>query len=312
MSKYTTEVRYICEHYAGLDESEGYESISEIIGMSRDKIFDFNYPIFDESYKPILEEKILTHYYTREIGFETVGLWKHFLKMRMNEIMPYYNKLYISESLMPDNIFNDTDYIREGEKHDTGEGTETLDGLGAMTGTVADVIHSETEDGGADSVDRTGGESRNTEKSTSNEPKKDTWTLYSDTPQGGVAGISAAEPSVGSNAYLTNATHVIESGVGSQSTESEDVSLDRDEEQLISYGKTSETDGTNTRTYNTRNKTDNETTRETKNDGEYEEHIYGKMGKSSYAYLLKEYADKFINIDVLIIRDLGDLFMNVY
>ena len=72
MSKYTTEVRFICEHYAGLDESEGYANVEEIIERARPKVFDFDYPIFDSSYKPILETKILKHYYTREIGFETV------------------------------------------------------------------------------------------------------------------------------------------------------------------------------------------------------------------------------------------------
>ena len=31
MSKYTTEVRYICEHYAGYDESKDFTSVAEII-----------------------------------------------------------------------------------------------------------------------------------------------------------------------------------------------------------------------------------------------------------------------------------------
>lgn len=288
MSKYTTEVRYICEHYAGLEESEGYEGVEEIISKSRTKIFDFSYPIFDESYREILETKILTHYYTREIGLETVGLWKHFLKMRMNEIMPYYNKLYQAELLMPDNPFDDTDYTREGERHDTGEGKENTSGNSAMTGTVVDDGESTSESGGSDTV------------SGQNEPKRDTWTLYSDTPQGGVAGISAAEASVGSNAYLTNATHVIENGVGSENTETTE------------YGRTIEGTNDNTRTYDTNNETTSETNRNSKNDGEYEERIHGKMGHKSYAQLIKEYRDTMINIDMLIIRDLGDLFMCVY
>lgn len=288
MSKYTTEVRYICEESAGLDESVGYSDVSEVISKSRTKIFDFSYPIFEETYRETLETKILMHYYTREIGFETVGLWKHFLKMRMNEIMPYYNKLYLAELMMPENPFNDTDYTREGSRHDEGLGREVTDGQNAMTGTVGDVGSSSSEDGGSDT------------KSTQNEPRRDTWTLYSDTPQGGVAGISAAEASVGSNAYLTNATHVIESGVGSNA------------EETTEYGRTNETETNNTRTYNTKNKLDTETNRNSEADSEYEERIHGKMGHTSYAKLIKEYRDTLINIDVLIIRDLGDLFMNIY
>ena len=88
MSKYTTEVRYICEMYAGLEESVGFADVGKVITDSRDKIFDFQYPIFDENYRAALESKILLHYYTQEIGLETVGLWKLKLQAKMNEIMP--------------------------------------------------------------------------------------------------------------------------------------------------------------------------------------------------------------------------------
>ena len=94
MSKYTTEVRYVCEFFAGNTESAGYSSIEEILEKSYNKIFDFKFPIFDENYRKPLCIKILKHYYTREICEETVGLWKLRLNTRMNEIMPYYNKLY--------------------------------------------------------------------------------------------------------------------------------------------------------------------------------------------------------------------------
>ena len=79
MSKYTTEVRFICEKYAGLEESVGYNKVADIIANSRSKVFDFDYPIFDETYRSILETKILKHFYLREICAETVGVWKHFL-----------------------------------------------------------------------------------------------------------------------------------------------------------------------------------------------------------------------------------------
>ena len=62
-----------------------------------DNNFDFglkDYPIFDEEYRTILNNKILMHYYMDEIGFETAGLFKVYLNNKMNEIMPYYNELY--------------------------------------------------------------------------------------------------------------------------------------------------------------------------------------------------------------------------
>lgn len=62
-----------------------------------DNNFDFglkDYPIFDEEYRILLNNKILMHYYMDEIGFETAGLFKVYLNNKMNEIMPYYNELY--------------------------------------------------------------------------------------------------------------------------------------------------------------------------------------------------------------------------
>ena len=62
-----------------------------------DNNFDFglkDYPIFDNEYRTILNNKILMHYYMDEIGFETAGLFKVYLNNKMNEIMPYYNELY--------------------------------------------------------------------------------------------------------------------------------------------------------------------------------------------------------------------------
>lgn len=55
-----------------------------------------DYPIFDESYREQLNGKIIEHYWFREIGLETPGLFKRFLNRKMNEIMPYYNQLYES------------------------------------------------------------------------------------------------------------------------------------------------------------------------------------------------------------------------
>lgn len=121
MSKYTTELRYICEKMAGLENSEGYESVDKIVALAAPKIFDFAFPIFDPDYKTTLCEKILKHYYTREIGEETVGLWKLRLNVRMNEIMPYYNQLYKSE-LIEFNPMYDVDLTTQ---HDESEGSNT-------------------------------------------------------------------------------------------------------------------------------------------------------------------------------------------
>lgn len=126
MSSYTISVRNICETYNNSEDLHGFNSVNKIIDTAYPKIFDFDFPIFDESYRKILCTKIIRHYYTREIGDETVGLWKLRLEQKLNLIMPYYNQLYRSE-LYEFNPLYDVEIIREGnKKHDgTNEGIET-------------------------------------------------------------------------------------------------------------------------------------------------------------------------------------------
>ena len=61
MSKYTTEVRFICETYAGYDESQGFSNVDDILEKSYSKVFDFDFPIFDEAYRSVLCRKRLMH-----------------------------------------------------------------------------------------------------------------------------------------------------------------------------------------------------------------------------------------------------------
>lgn len=75
--------------------------------------FDFqltSYPIFDESYRNTLNINILNHYYMSEIGFETAALFRFYLKQKMNEIMPYYNTLYINQKILIENIKDNVNF----------------------------------------------------------------------------------------------------------------------------------------------------------------------------------------------------------
>ena len=120
MSNYTTQIRFICESKSGLSESVGFSGVMEAIENSVDDIFNFEWPIFDEAYRVPLEIKILRHFYTREIGEETFGLWQLRLCDRLNVIMPYYNQLYKSE-LIKFNPMYDVDLTTEHEIANDGE-----------------------------------------------------------------------------------------------------------------------------------------------------------------------------------------------
>ena len=160
MSTFTTEVRFICETAAGKDESKGFNSLEQILTQAAPHVFDFDFPIFDENYRLVLEKKILRHYYTREIGEETVGLWKLRMNTRLNEIMPYYNKLYESE-LLEFNPFYDTDYTRTGKRDKTG--TDNVTDETTKTGTIADDGSSSGTDAMSGTVDDTGSKTLNRE-----------------------------------------------------------------------------------------------------------------------------------------------------
>ena len=242
MSKYTTEVRFICESKAGLSDSVGFNQIDDVISSSWNKIFD-NFPIFDESYRSVLCSKILKHYYTREISAETVGLWQLWLNTRMGEIMPYYNKLYES-ALLEFDPFKDTNYSRNHG--------------GTFTGDTR----------------RNGRSDVSVDNSVTSNGTYNSKNLFSDTPQGAITNIE-------NESYLTNATLIKDTDTN-----------------------TTNTDGNST-TQNT------ETTGITNTDN-WIETIVGKQSTVSYSKLLQEFRDTFLNIDVMIINDLSDLFMNLW
>lgn len=181
MSKYTTELRYICESY-NTDTPSDNDNVEDIIANAAPKIFDFDYPIFDESYRLALESTILRHYYTREICCETVGRWKMFLRDRMILIMPKYNLMYKNLQDIQDKLLFTTDM------------TEDYKGNGSNTNT-------NTSSG--NSTNRTTGSAKNTSNTTSgatSHSASDAWQTANDTPQGALTGIE-------NNQYLSSATH---------------------------------------------------------------------------------------------------------
>ena len=183
MSKYTTEVRYICEVNADLDESKGFNDVDTILTNAAPKIFNFEFPIYDNSYRLPFEKMILRHFYTREIGFETVGLWKLKLWDKLNLIMPYYNKLYES-AVLEFNPLYDVDY------------TVNHIGQGSGSNTGAETVSEDKSRSGSDSNTR--------------------WDLFSDTPQGSLRNINMGDLDDSTyNTYLTDARKVTDAGSNS-------------------------------------------------------------------------------------------------
>ena len=250
MSHFTTLLRFICESISGYTSTPEANKMNEVIETARQKIFNFDYPI-PEEYKQNLETKINRRYYFREIAVETYALWHFFLQNKMQEIMPYYNQLY--ESLIYEyEPFDNVNITTTGMDNIEGNKTESNDMSFSNTST--------------NKID---------DKTTTT---ADNWKYYSDTPQGGVDGLS-------SHKYLTNATNVDNTNTATGSS----------------------TSNGNTNGNTNENKEENK--RENKN---YSETIKGKNNTKSYSEMIVEYRKSLINIDNEVINELSDLFFMLW
>ena len=119
MSKYTMELRTIVEY-------EGREKVEDFF---KDYcIYNYLRPNEVESIlsaniwsKDRLASKIVDHYYMREIGYETIGAFKHYAKVYMQEIMERYLPLIYSNSISYDPLVN-VDYTETFERNIKGTG----------------------------------------------------------------------------------------------------------------------------------------------------------------------------------------------
>lgn len=310
MSVYTTEVRYICESESGLLIDTGYNDIDEIINNSWNKIFK-NFPIFNESYRETLCKKILAHYYTREIGAETVGLWKFWLNRKMTEIMPYYNKLYETEMFKYDPL-NTIDFTKTYTEKSNTESLEKRDGTKTGNNTAVENFTNDSTGKNtttSKNVVATDTESTQTDTGTiSDLTVNKTKKLHSDTPQGSLQNLE-------DNSYLSDADITNVDGSNTRTLDTNN----HVETRLATDNSTdseSSTENNSTASRNT-NSALSEATRENNNNNtnsskEAIEKYYGKNSQSSYTALINEYRESLLNIDLLIILELSDLFINIY
>lgn len=233
MSRYTIELRYLIEG--------NYD-----LGLK-------DYPIFDESYREQLNNKIIQHYYFREIGFETEALFKNRLNQKMNEIMPYYNQMYESSKLKIDPLSTiDLEEVFSRKSKTTGEGTSSTSGTGNNTNNFNST---DTTDYGKISK-------------------------FSD-----IAQAQTTPNEILNDKYLTSAT------------------VDDGQDKNTNTGTNkSQTESTTSGTSTDERNLDEDTTLTRK----------GNNGTASESELLNMYRETFLNIDMMIIDDLDELFLGIW
>lgn len=196
-------------------------------------IWDFDYPSFYEGdEKKKFEQKVIDHFYFRQIGQETVGRFLHYFRSRIREIMPYYIQLYKSEKYMNEieDPFATVDYTETYEEETSGSAT---------------------------------GESSATSDSTSTEDREH---RFHNTPQGAVSNLDS---------YMTEAS-------------------------IDDNGATESVDSSSTSSSESTGYTKHTLTKK------------GAMGVTTFGHDMIEYRESFLNIDMMIINNLQDLFLGVY
>ena len=105
-----------------LNEPAPEVKIKDLAKAGRSTIFNFDYPLTSNITKEKFETMILNHFLQRRIGFETVTAFRIQLDVKLNEIMPLYNKMF--DALENWEIFNDGEVTtRTGTDNRTSQTT---------------------------------------------------------------------------------------------------------------------------------------------------------------------------------------------
>jgi hypothetical protein len=151
-------------------------------------IFDFEYPFYDPSKKTEFEQHFIDHFYFYEIGVETVGRFKHYLKVTLNEKLPYYNMLFRTALIDYEKTknYNITETInRTNNNSNTSNGYQSSNGSSTDNNTqnnninrVADNEHADNRNNILDST--------STKTETNDFTRDDTITENNDTTKSNV------------------------------------------------------------------------------------------------------------------------------
>ncbi len=204
-------------------------------------LWDFEYPSYYKGEeKRAFEQKVIDHYYFRQIGQETVGRFLHYFRTKVREIMPYYLQMYKSVEIMDaiENPFDNVDITETFKQETTGSKT---------------------------------GSATSTNTTTANAESSENLThKFSNTPQGEISNLDHFLTEASQDAS-NNTSEATSTGSGSTTTESE-------------------TTGSVNHTYTKK----------------------GNQGVNTYAHDIIEFRKSIINVDMMIIEDLGELFLKVY
>lgn len=196
MSKYTITIKNLCSLLGRqeiLNWFQDYE-LSDYLTQDEINVIDARGTWNKEK----LANLIVDHYYTREIGFETPGLFKHHVRVNMKEIMESKAPLIYSSAIKYDPLVNVdfTETFTRNIKDDTintgtSNSTANASGLTVNSDTPQGQINKQEILNGKYATNTGAGESTNTDTTTTNtNENKTTNEDYSKNVKGN-SGVSA-------------------------------------------------------------------------------------------------------------------------
>lgn len=240
-------------------------------------IWNFDYPSYYEGdKKTAFERKVIDHFYFRQIGQETVGRFLHCFRTKIREIMPYYIQLYKSQEIMEnlEDPFGNVDITETFRQtsNDKTTGTQSGESSGTVNGESNNSVTSSSE-------------SNSTDDKTITEDKI---RKFSNTPQGSISNVETfmSEGTIEDNGGTEK---IVNDSSGSSESTSSGASKETST-GTSSLESTEEKNGTLEHTFTKK----------------------GNQGVNTYAHDMKEYRETFLNIDMMIINDLNELFLGVY
>lgn len=111
-------------------DEEEQTKIKDLAAAGREEIFDFDYPLTENIDKEDFEVLILNHFLMRRIGYDTLNAFKIALNVKLNEIMPIYNKMF--DMLDGWDLFSDGEIINRTA---SDAGTNSLNNITSSNST---------------------------------------------------------------------------------------------------------------------------------------------------------------------------------
>lgn len=109
--------------------------IEELPSYGRNMIFNFDYELSDAITKEEFETDIITHFFERRIGFDTVLSFRMHFKNRLREILPVINPMF--DALAELNLADSEVITRERTESGSREREETTSSTGTTSSSVS-------------------------------------------------------------------------------------------------------------------------------------------------------------------------------